>query len=91
MDNGVHRFSQNVRKGQRRPVGTDRMTRMAFSPATAKPSTVLRERGNEHVVIDMNMIALCSVVRDPHECGLVNVQIMIDAVQQPGNRMNDHV
>ena len=40
MDNGVHRFSRNVRKGQRRPVGTDRMTRMAFSPVSAQPSAV---------------------------------------------------
>jgi hypothetical protein len=86
MDNGVHRFSQNVRKGQRRPVGTDRMTRMAFSPPTAKPSTVLRERGHEHVVIGMNMIAPCSVIRNSHECGPVNGLIMIDVMQQRGKK-----
>jgi hypothetical protein len=38
MDNDVHRFSQNVRKGQWRPVDPDSMTGRAFSPATAKPS-----------------------------------------------------
>ncbi len=38
MDNDVHRFSRNVRKGQWRPVGTDRMTGRAFSPASVKLS-----------------------------------------------------
>jgi len=38
MDNDVHRFNQNVRKGQWRPVDPDSMTGRAFSPATAKPS-----------------------------------------------------
>ena len=82
MDNGVHGFSRNVSKGQWRPVGTDRMTRMAFSPATAKPSTVLREHGNEHVFTGMNVIPPCNVLREPHECWSVNDLIMIVVMQR---------
>jgi len=37
MDNGVHRFNENVRKGQWRLVDTDRMTGRAFSLPQQRP------------------------------------------------------
>jgi len=86
MDNGVHRFSQTVNKGQWRPVGTDRMTRMAFPPATATPSMVCREHGNGHVLTDMNVTPPWNVFRDPHECWPVNGLIMIDAMPWRGEQ-----
>ena len=37
MDNGVHRFNENVRKGQWRPVDSDSMTGRAFSLPQQSP------------------------------------------------------
>ena len=84
MDSGVHRFSRNVRKGQRRPVGTDRMTRKAFSSATAQPSTVISRAWDEDVVTGMNVNNHCTRLRGFHECGPVNGVIMIDVMRWRG-------
>jgi len=66
MDNDVHRFSRNIRKGQRRPVGTDRMTSMTFSPAAAKRSAIRRAHGIECVFTGMNVSTHRTAMPDPH-------------------------
>jgi hypothetical protein len=66
MDNDVHRFSRKIRKGQRRPVGTDRMTNMTFSPAAGQHSAIRRAYGIERVFTGMNVNIHRTAMPGPH-------------------------
>jgi len=86
MDNDVHRFSHTIRKGQECPVGIDRTTGRAFSPATTKPHPAVVPRVWKQALVTITNFNIPRSVLLGALCRRVYVLNMIDVAQWRGEQ-----